>query len=223
MSSKPRFKYDKSNMLKAIEAVKSGIINPFKASQQFNVPRSTLRKIIDVKTSIDVRMGPPPTLNLNYEGLLVYYIIAVAKRGFPIVKYDLVTSVSRLVKDLDIPNNFKNGRPGKKWMQLFLKHHPEVAERTVEKLTKSRALVSEIYGWFLQIEQYFTQENVLDILKNPHRVFNCDESRFMLCPDGQKVLCMKGEKICMKYVTTMKKHLLLCSLWYQLLLLWVLL
>lgn len=91
-------------------------------------------------------MGPPPTLNLNYEGLLVYYIIAVAKRGFPIVKYDLV----------NIPNNFKNGRPGKKWMQLFLKHHPEVAERTVEKLTKSRALVSEIYGWFLQIEQYFT-------------------------------------------------------------------
>jgi len=93
------------------------------------------------------------------------------------------SSVSKLVKDLDISNNFKNDRPGKKWMQLFLKRHPEVAARTVEKITKSRSLVSEmnIRGWLLQIEQYLKQENVLDLLKNPHRVFNCDESGFMLC------------------------------------------
>lgn len=196
MSSKPRFVYNKNDMVKAIDAVKSGKMNPFKASIDFNVPRSTLRKILNGKTTIDVKMGPSPTLNIQYEELLVNWIIAIAKKGFPIIKYDLLTSVSKLVKDLNIPNKFVNGRPGKKWMNLFLKRHPEIAERTVEKLTKSRALVSEvnIRNWFSQIEEYFAQENVLEILKDPKHIYNCDESGFMLCPDGQKVLCMKGER-----------------------------
>lgn len=34
----------------------------------------------------------------------------------------------------------------------------------------------------------------MDILENPSRIFNTDESGFMLCPKGEKVLSIRGEK-----------------------------
>lgn len=67
--------------------------------------------------------------------------------------------------------------------------HPDIAKRTVEKLTASRAMVSEraVRPWFIEIETYLEQNNLLGILNDPSRIFNVDESGFMLCPKTEKV------------------------------------
>lgn len=105
-------------------------------------------------------------------------------------------SVEHIMKDLNMKNNFTGGKPGRKWLALFFKRHPECAKRTVEKLTKERENVTEnsIINWFKEVTDYL-KENNLDYLHNqPDRIFNCDETRFLLYPESEKVIGIKGQK-----------------------------
>lgn len=52
----------------------------------------------------------------------------------------------------------------------------------------------DIKGWFQKIELYLKEKNYFDILQDPSRVFNGDESSFQLCPKSGKVLALRGEK-----------------------------
>lgn len=93
-------------------------------------------------------------------------------------------------------NPFVNNRPGRKWMNLFLKRHPEISVRHTEILSKARASVTEedIRKWFVDLKQYLTEEGAHDILENPSRIFNMDETGMSLCPKIGKILGEKGEK-----------------------------
>lgn len=51
---KPKFRYDSTKMEQAVKAVIEGM-NPNKASKQFEVPRSTLRKILEGKSAVKPR------------------------------------------------------------------------------------------------------------------------------------------------------------------------
>lgn len=95
-----------------------------------------------------------------------------------------------------MPNNFVNGKLGKKWLSLFLKRHPDIAMRTVEKLSQVRACVTEdgIKNWFHEVSVYLEKEDLKDVLNDPSRVFNTDETCFQLYPKSEKVLGMKGQK-----------------------------
>lgn len=63
-------------------------------------------------------------------------------------------------------------------------------------MTAAISCVSEadIKNWFRNIEDVLREENVLDILKNPDRIFNGDETNFQLCPKNSKVLAPLGSK-----------------------------
>lgn len=56
--------------------------------------------------------------------------------------------------------------------------------------TKARAAVSKegILRWFNEVSGYLKEENVLEVLKCPERIYNADESGFQLCPKTGKVL-----------------------------------
>jgi len=77
-----------------------------------------------------------------------------------------------------------------------MNRHPIVAKRTVEKLTKSRSCVTKehILNWFSNVEEFLSDNNLKDILDDPCRIFNTDESGFMMCPKGEKVLSKRGTK-----------------------------
>lgn len=192
---KPKFKYNEEDMRNAIAATKRGV-SASSASKMFNVPRSTLIYKASGKSPIGRKMGPNPTLGFDGEKMIVNWVKAIAQRGFPVSKWDLLSSVEKLVSEMKISNTFTNGKPGQKWLALFLKRHPDIAERTVEKLTRVRGLVKEehLRKWFHEVETYLSNEQLLDILTNPARVFNADETAFMLCPKGEKVLGIEGQK-----------------------------
>lgn len=137
-------------------------------------------------------MGPKPTLGEKNEEMLVKWISGLAARGFPIAICNLVSSVEKIAKDLKC-DRFLRGRPGKKWVKLFLRRHPEIAERTVEKLSNARASLTEsaIRRCFEEVQS--SLENT-EVIKNPVSIFNMDESGFQLCPKGEKVLAIKGQK-----------------------------
>lgn len=61
--------------------------------------------------------------------------------GFPLTKCSFLGSVAKLVEVLKV--NFKgNASLGKKWMQLFLKRHPDIRFRVCQNLTDIRKGVS---------------------------------------------------------------------------------
>lgn len=94
------------------------------------------------------------------------------------------------------PNPFINGRPGKKWMNSFFKRNESISMRTPEAISKGRAVITKesIIKWFEKLTDYLTQIQALDVLEDPKRVLNGDETSFMLCPKTGKVIAPRGYK-----------------------------
>uniref|UniRef100_A0A8D8YNF4 DDE-1 domain-containing protein n=1 Tax=Cacopsylla melanoneura TaxID=428564 RepID=A0A8D8YNF4_9HEMI len=84
--------------------------------------------------------------------------------------------------------------PGRTWYEAFLKRNPEITNQTSEAVTAANACVQEqdIRKWFQQItESLVSKGHSLDILQDPSRIYNADETCFQLCPKGSKVLPLK--------------------------------
>lgn len=77
-----------------------------------------------------------------------------------------------------------------------MRRHPDISQRISQNLSKSRKNVTEtqIRNCFSEVEVYLTSNSLMDILDEPSRVFNTDESAFFLNPKGLKVLAPRGDK-----------------------------
>lgn len=195
MEKKQRLKYSLETLKEAIGAVQEGM--PFKtASKKYNIPRATLQDKVKGRTQMEKKSGPETILTREEESLLVQWLFEISKCGFPATKNQMLDSVQLLLKELGRTNTFTDGRPGRKWYELFLKRHPELTKRIPQNLSGSRASLNEnrIRYWFREVETYLKECNFFDITSNPNRIFNCDETAFFLCPKGDKVLVRKGEK-----------------------------
>ncbi|XP_037298032.1 uncharacterized protein LOC119190364 [Manduca sexta] len=92
-------------------------------------------------------------------------------------------------------------------VQQFLKRHPDLIPRQPQNLTSSRASVttSQLKNWFNEVSTYLEENNYTNILVEPHRIFNMDETAF-LNPKGNKVLAAKGEKSVYQQVNSDEKE-----------------
>ncbi|XP_046141570.1 MFS-type transporter clz9-like [Osmia bicornis bicornis] len=202
-----RVKYTANELKEAVYKIKSG--EPIrKVSRDFGIPKTTLLyKKNELVPSIR-RSGPPTVLTDEEENQLVEWIFHMHKAGYPITKAQIINSVTMLVKELKRDNPFKNGRPGRSWLESFQKRHPELTQRIAQNLTNARASVTEkaLREWFAEINSYFNKNGLCNI--DPSRIFNCDESAFFLCPKGEKVFVKKGEKCVYNFVQNDEKECL---------------
>lgn len=195
MEHKKNKKYSEHELDEAIQAINNGMsVN--KASKTFRIPRTTLKDKIHGRYPVHCKIGAPPILSDEEEKILVNWILNENKRMFPVTKAQLCDSVQNLMKELKRPNPFPNNRPQLHWYKAFLNRHPEISERTTQKLSKRRGEVSEekIRSWFSEITSYLTNNDLLSVFEDPKRIFNCDESAFLLSPVGDKVLAKIGDK-----------------------------
>ena len=120
----------------------------------------------------------------------------MSRKGFP-QRFDNVKHyVQEYLNDSGDKNPFKNNTPGIGWYKAFLRRNPELSERFAEGVTSSSSCVSEsdIRKWFKSIEAYLREEKYIDIMKDPSRIFNTDETYFNVCPKSKNVLAARGEK-----------------------------
>lgn len=201
------FRYSEADMEAAIQECRRGVPTAT-AAKKFGVPRVTLLNKVKGKTPIGRKMGRSCYLTEDIEKILVTWAKAMVKQGFPIGKDDLLDSVKKIVDDLKIETPFKNGRPGKRWYSSFLKRHHDLKPRQPQNLTASRASVtaSQIKNWFQEVSTYLNDNNHNDILNEPQRVFNMDETAFFLNPKGSKVLAAKGERSVYQNINTDEKE-----------------
>lgn len=84
--------------------------------------------------------------------------------------------------------------PGYSWYKGFRRRHPHIRLRTPEGVSSASSKVSEtdIRRWFEQVGGYLEENGLMSVLEDPTRVFNADETSFLMCPKTGKVLAPQG-------------------------------
>lgn len=190
----PKLAYKATALDAALEDIRNGMSKKA-AAKKHGVPRSTLQFRLSSKFT-KKELGPPPILTNEEEDILEKWVHDCCRKGFPRRKEDLQLSVQEFLNQNERPNPFKENLPGIGWYQAFLRRHPNISLRTPEGVTAASSCVSEndIKNWFINIEEVLKEENALDVLQDPDRIFNGDETNFLLCPKGSKVLAPRGSK-----------------------------
>lgn len=186
--------YSTSQVAKAVDLARNGH-SIRRAAATCNVPESTIRIKLKQKRA-SRNPGRPPVLTKEEETFIVNWIIGSAKVGFPLDVRRLKTSVAYLFTLSGKINPFNHGIPGRKWLKLFLKRHPNISRRIPSALSKQRTTVTEpkIRAWFDHIQSYFNTNKLHHVAADPARVFNMDESAIRLVPTKEEVLAKTGEK-----------------------------
>ncbi|XP_071138373.1 uncharacterized protein [Mytilus edulis] len=190
--------YNDTTLEMVVQLVKDGGISMRKAALAYGIPRSTIQDKVNGRTEIAARSGPKPVLSTTEEARIVEWCLEMAKIGYPRTRFELLHIVKKILDDDGRQTKFRDNLPGKDWYFSFKSRHPEISERTPNDLGKERAMVSpfKIKKWFEDFTKYMTEEveGGMDILKDPSRLYNADESGFPLCPKTSKVLTMRGSK-----------------------------
>lgn len=200
--------YSEDAMKAAVEEVRLHKISIRAAAKKFAVPRTTLKYKLEGKSPMDRKMGPPSILTSKEEAEISKWVENMAHAGFPVTVEQLCMSVEKYIKDVKRDTPFKDGRPGRTWVIGFLRRNPSISKRVSQNLTASRAAVTKanILNWFSEVKSYIGKEYGDEILEDPSRIFNCDESAFFLNPKGPKVLARKGDKTVYQKVNVDEKE-----------------
>ena len=162
-------------------------------SKDHNIPLGTLHRMKN--NSGGRKVGPPTALTQDEEGLLVTAILTAQKANQPMIREDIKCMVMEFMSAIQRKSQFKDGKPGKKWMRSFLLRHPEISLRSPEilEVNRSKQLSKEVLDRFFGevLLPVMTKDNLLD---DPKRLWNIDESGFTGNPKAGKVLAKKGSK-----------------------------
>lgn len=197
LTKRPIHQYSQEALLNALKAIREEKLCIREASRKFNVPKTTLQDRLSGRIKEGPRkMGPTTVLTTDEEKELVQWLCEIAKCGFPRKKVDLLDTVQNIIVKAKRCTPFKNNRPGERWYRSFLRRHKELSFRDAENLTVARSAITEEYirKWFLDLKNYLNENNISDILNDPSRILNGDETSFSMCPKSGKVLAPKGWK-----------------------------
>lgn len=203
-----RLNYDPANIEKALKTMKDSGLSLRKAAAAYGIPVATLgrKKNIDPDKTKN-KTGRETVLSSKVENDIVKWILYRADIGAPVTKTELLDCVQKYVQAMDKKTPFTDDRPSRHWYEVFRKRHPELSIRKPQHLSTSRAAVSreELQDWFRDSEKYLASKSLLNI--SPTRIFNCDESSILLCPDAVSVLAEKGSRAVYKIVDGGKEAL----------------
>jgi hypothetical protein len=182
--------YAQSGLEEAVRLIQEKQISLSQASLKYNIPKGTLHNKIHGKTPLQCKKGPKTLLSSAEETKISNWIINMAKIGYPVNASDVRETVAMICEI----KGQKDLKPGKKWMRLFLNRHPHISKRHAEVISKARASITEpiIRKWFNVLHQHLQEENAGDILEDPKRIFNLDETGVQLCPKTGVILAPKN-------------------------------
>ena len=186
--------YSCDTVMKALDAIGQGHQTLRQAARIFGVPKSTLHAKLNNLVPLDCAKGVPSFFTKQEESLLVEWILYSAERGFPVTKNMLLDCIQKMLISEKRQNPFKDNRPGKHWYNAFMRRHENLSKRIAQNFTSSRASVTEddLRKWFFSVQEYLKEKQLLDV--SPERIFNLDESAFMLVPKDNAVITRKGAK-----------------------------
>ncbi|XP_024364274.1 uncharacterized protein [Physcomitrium patens] len=118
-----RGNWSEESMKEAIKEVKKGTASIGKIGEKYGIPESSIRDWLTGKTS-SKKKGPRTVLTKEEEDSMVDWCLEMQRNGHPITFYMLRRKVADVCQGRETP--FRNGVPGKSWMDWFRKRHPTV-------------------------------------------------------------------------------------------------
>lgn len=138
--------WDSESMEKAIRAVRNEEMGYLKASKEFEVHRSTLKRRVKGinKEAVENKklLGScRPTFSPEQEQELVGHILEMEKRFYGLTLQDVRRLAYQLAERNNIGHKFnkETEMAGKAWTSAFRKRHPELTLRSPEATSLARA------------------------------------------------------------------------------------
>ncbi|XP_071952888.1 uncharacterized protein [Antedon mediterranea] len=180
----------------AIERIRSGELSMGAAGRMYSIPKSTLSDKINGITPIESTQGPNPFLNRAEEGRLVEWLKHMAQIGYGRTKHELKLTVKKIVESDGRKTPFAGNMPGRQWLRNFMKRHPDLSVRRPESLGIERATVTKekISQWFHEYKAFMKDAGIEDVISDPSRLFNVDETGFPLGVKNERVLTARGAR-----------------------------
>ena len=180
--------WEQSNLEKAILA-KQGGLSYRRAAAMYAIPTTTLYDHMCGNVELGAKPGPKRYLTGDEEEELAWFLLELAKIGYPRTKNQTLALVQQMVDSKGIQKTVSNG-----WWERFLRRHSELSLRAAVPLSLARAMATDgdvFQKYFDILEDCLIQNSIFD---KPGEIFNCDETGLPLNPDCGKVLTNKGSK-----------------------------
>ncbi|XP_070507992.1 uncharacterized protein [Chironomus tepperi] len=172
-------KYDKEDLLEAVQMVKNKKISLHNAAKQYNVPKTTILNYVTNGDREPSKRGVEPALKPEEEQQILTWLLDGSDLGVPRTKKDLIQAAIDVLKLNNRPNVFKNRDPTHHWIKTFTNRHKNCA-----RLRNSSCAINE--GKFFQKFYSFLEKNdYLDVLKRPDAFYIIEDTNFEL--DREKI------------------------------------
>lgn len=124
------FKKSEESLLLALQEINDGGAKIRETARKYGILHSTIINKMKLRSPIVRKMGPPTVLTPHEEELLCRWIIAMAKKGFPINKENLLHTVYDIISKDNRPIVFKDNLPGRTWFEKASKGISTLAKDT---------------------------------------------------------------------------------------------
>jgi hypothetical protein len=192
-----RQKYSPDVLVHAAELVRSNSISLNQASKEYGIPKTTLQNTVHYKYSKH-KVGHKTVLTEAEEQRIAEWCVHMARIGYGRTRQELLHTVKTIIDEDERPNPFHDNKPGRAWLDGFFKRNPQLTVRTTIQLGKERAIINadKIKMWFDNFKTYIENEvRDSDLLSDPTRIYNADETGVSLCLKGNQVIGMKGAPV----------------------------
>lgn len=188
--------YDPIKLQQAVDCLKEGVMGRNAASKHFGIPKTTLTDIMHKRCKVGGKPGPKTILSDEEETLIVKWIISCQEIALPVSRKHLQNTIQKIVQQDGRKNPFHDNKPGGSWFNGFLKRNPVLTERIAEPVSLSRILVTEVSlrKWACDCKIFLENIGNSEILLDPTRIFNADETSFRLDPKSSKIIGVKGSR-----------------------------
>jgi hypothetical protein len=111
-----RCQYDQKDLERAVASVKAKRLSITQAAKEFSIPKSTIADRISGRVHEGSTPGKQPVFPLEVENQISDKIKAAARQVFGITRAQLCVKVARLALVMKMKTPFRNGIPGKDWV-----------------------------------------------------------------------------------------------------------
>lgn len=132
--------WTEESMKEAIKEVQKGIDSIRKIGDRYKIPASSIRDWMSGKTS-SKKKGPRTVLSKEEEDSIVEWCLKNQQMSRGITFYMLRKKVADVCQGRETP--FKDGVPGKRWLEWFRKRHPSVVIEPAHALKGKKRPESE--------------------------------------------------------------------------------
>ncbi|XP_065072715.1 uncharacterized protein LOC135697060 [Ochlerotatus camptorhynchus] len=187
--------YSEVAITSCIRSIKAGK-SVYAGCKEFGIPFSTIRYRLSGQWQQKFKPGPHSVLSTEEENKVVTWLCGMQDRGFPVTREALIFKIAEFLSANSRENPFKNNRPGRKWFKAFLRRNPGFSLRTPEQVSTASGRVTEndIRGWFETVDNWLMKNELREVLEDPTRVFNGDETSFYLHPSTKEVIARTGSR-----------------------------